>query len=87
MINESSNAMGVFHVNDREGRVAVHGEDLTGKQILERVGLSVDRYDLFTLVDGKPKDQIGPDQTQFVKPGSHFRATLKGLDYSCGGIV
>src|SRR5262249_44126034 len=73
---------GVFHVNEREGRVNARGEDLTGSQILGRVGLSADRYELFTVKGGHADEKIGPNQVVRVKPGEHFRATLKGTDYS-----
>jgi len=73
---------GVFHVNEREGRVKAHGEELTGSQILGRVGLSSDRYELFTVKGGQADKKIGPDEVVRVKPGDHFRATLKGTDYS-----
>jgi hypothetical protein len=73
---------GVFHVNEREGRVAAHGEDLTGREILDRVGLSADRYELFTIEHGKTGPEVKPDQTIRVKPGDHFRATLRDTNYS-----
>lgn len=73
---------GVFHVNEREGRVDARGEDLTGSQVLGRVGLSSDRYELFTVKGGQADKKIGPDEVVHVKPGAHFRATLKGTDYS-----
>lgn len=73
---------GVFHVNEREGRVEAHGEELSAKEILERVGLGADRYELFNVVHGKAGDVIQPDARVTVKPGDHFRATLRGTDYS-----
>ena len=72
----------VYHVNSRKGRVDPHGEDLEGKEILSRAGLSSDKYELFTVVDGKTGAEIKPDQTYHVKPGEHFRATIRGTDYS-----
>lgn len=72
----------VYTVNDRKGLVGVHGEELPGKEILSRVGLSFEKYELFTVVDGKTGDEIKPDQVHRVKPGDHFRATIRGTDYS-----
>ncbi len=71
-----------FHVNEREGKVAPRGEDLTGREILARAGLSADKYELWTVVHGKSGAEIGPDQKHRVKPGDHFRATIRGTDYS-----
>lgn len=75
-------AQGVFHVNDREGRVSAHGEELNGVTILSRVGLTAERYELFTVKNGHADKPVGPHQNVHVKPGDHFRATLKGTDYS-----
>ncbi len=82
--DEKATGQGVFHVNDREGRVDAHGEELTGAEILNRVGLNSDRYQLFPLEKGKVGDEIKPTDSVTVKPGDHFRATLKGTDYSRG---
>ncbi len=73
---------GVFHVNDREGRVSARGEELTGSEILNRVGLASDRYELFTVKGGQADKPIGISEVVPVKPGDHFRATLRGTDYS-----
>ena len=73
---------GVFHVNDREGRVDAHGEDLAGSEILRRVELTSDRYELFTVNGGHADKRVEPDEVVRVKPGDHFRATLRGTDYS-----
>src|SRR5687768_8939015 len=71
-----------FFVNDRKGRVAPRGEDLKGREILARAGLSAEKYELWTVVNGKTGAEIAPDQTHPVKPGDHFRATIRGTDYS-----
>ena len=73
---------GVFHVNEREGRVSARGEELTGSEILSRVGLTSERYELFTVKGGQADKLIGPNDVVRVKPGDHFRATLRGTDYS-----
>jgi hypothetical protein len=85
--HEDGTATAVYHVNRREGRVNPHGEELTGKEILSRVGLSADKYELFTVVDGKTGPEIKPDQTDHVKPGEHFRATIRGTDYSSPALL
>ena len=71
-----------FHVNDRKGDVAPRGEEIKGREILARVGLSADKYELWTVVHGKTGAEIAPDETHPVKPGDHFRATIRGTDYS-----
>lgn len=72
-----------FHVNnDRKGRVEAGGEELTGREILVRVGLTVERYELFTVEQGRVGEVVAPDTRVRVKPGMHFRATLRGADYS-----
>lgn len=71
-----------FQVNERKGKVDPRGEDLNGREILARTGLSADKYELWTVVHGKTGAEIGPDQTHPVKPGDHFRATIRGTDYS-----
>lgn len=72
-----------FHVNnDRKGQVEAHGEELTGGEILARVGLTTERYELFTVVQGRVGEAVSADTRVQVKPGSHFRATLRGADYS-----
>lgn len=68
--------------NDRKGRIDPHGEDLTGREILSRAGLSAEKYELWTVVAGKTGQEIKPEQTHRVKPGDHFRATIRGTDYS-----
>ncbi len=73
---------GVFFVNERKGSVAAHGEDLFGREILARVGLSAEKYELFELINGKAGPEIPPDAKHMVKPGDHFRATIRGTDYS-----
>lgn len=77
---------GVYHVNARQGRVASRGEELTGAVILERVGLSPDKYELWTEVNGKAGVEIKPIDVHHVKPGDHFRATIRGTDYSSGRL-
>jgi hypothetical protein len=72
----------VYHVGNREGRVDPHGEDLNGREILARVGLSVEKYELWTVVHGRTGEEIKPDQVHHVKPGDHYRATIRGTDYS-----
>lgn len=72
----------MYHVNERKGRVDAHGETLLGREILSRVELSADRYELFTVEHGKTGVEIPPDARHFVKPGDHFRATLRNTDYS-----
>ena len=76
----SANA--TFFVNDRKGQVAPRGEDLKGREILARTGLSAEKYELWTVVNGKTGAEIAPDETHHVKPGDHFRATIRGTDYS-----
>jgi len=72
-----------FHVNkDRKGQVEADGEDLSGREILTRVGLTVERYELFTVDQGRAGEEVGPETRVRVKPGAHFRATLRGADYS-----
>ncbi len=73
---------GVFHVNDRQGHVNARGEDVTGSEILRRVELTSERYELFTVKGGHADKRIGPDEVVRVNPGDHFRATLRGTDYS-----
>ena len=73
---------GVFHVNEREGRVNAHGEELSGSEILNRVGLTSEKYELFTVEHGRTGAEIKPTQIVPVKSGDHFRATLRGTDYS-----
>ena len=80
--DEHEVGQGVFHVNDREGRVNAHGEELSGSEILNRVGLSSDRYELFTVKGGQADKPIKLNEVVPVKPGDHFRATLRGTDYS-----
>jgi hypothetical protein len=75
----------VFHVNDRKGRVDPHGETLKGSEILSRAGLNSEKYELFTVVAGKTGVEIKPDDSHSVKPGDHFRATIRGTDYSSPG--
>lgn len=75
--------LAAYHVNNREGRVAApHGENLKGREILHRAGLSAEKYELFTIVHGKTGPEIGPDETHHVKPGDHYRATIRGTDFS-----
>jgi hypothetical protein len=50
--------------------------------ILERAGLKADKYELWTLVDNKTGVEIKPTATHHVKPGDHYRATIRGTDYS-----
>ncbi len=76
-----------FHVGDRKGHVGPHGEDLTGAQILERVGLDPEKYRLYNEHGGQVGDEIPLTSTVHVKPGDHFRAMLKGTDYSAGSRV
>jgi hypothetical protein len=71
-----------FFVNERKGRVDSHGETLTGAEILARVQLSTERYELFPLEHGKPGTEIIAVQRVDVKPGDKFRATLRNVDYS-----
>lgn len=72
-----------FHVNkDRKGQVEAGGEELTGSEILARVGLTVERYELFPVKEGRVGEAVGADTRVRVKPGDHFRATLRGADYS-----
>jgi len=73
---------GVYHVNNRDGRVAARGEDLAGREILARAGFSAEKYELFELTDGKAGPEIPPDDVHHVKPGQHYRATIRGTDYS-----
>jgi len=76
----------VYHVNgDRRGRVDPHGEEITGREILSRAGLSADKYELWTVVAGKTGAEVKPDECHPVKPGDHFRATIRGTDYSSPG--
>lgn len=72
----------VFHVGNRQGRIEPHGEVLTGSEILSRVGLSAEKYELWTVEQGRTGEQVQPTDTQHVKPGDHFRATIRGTDYS-----
>ena len=73
---------GVYHVNERKGRVDHGGEELTGAVILERAGLKSDKYELWTLEGNKVGIEIQPTDVHHVKPGSRFRATIRGTDYS-----
>ena len=75
-------ATAVYHVNDREGRVSPHGEDLQGREILSRAGFSTDKYELFEIVNGKTGPEIPAETIHPVKPGDQFRATIRGTDYS-----
>lgn len=80
--HDDGHGQGVYHVNDRTGRVDAHGEDLTGAIILERVGLSAEKYELWTIVHGKAGVEIKPTDTHHVKPGDRYRGTIRGTDYS-----
>ncbi|CAN5896365.1 hypothetical protein BH24GEM1_BH24GEM1_01860 [soil metagenome] len=82
---EQGKGEGVYHVNDREGRVNARGEDLSGQEILRRVGLSHERYQLFPVKGNGVGAEILPEQVHHVKPGTWFRATLRGADFSCIG--
>ena len=44
--------------------------------------LAVERYELFTVEEGHVGEAVDPDTRVRVKPGMHFRATLRGADYS-----
>ncbi len=78
---------GVYHVNnDRKGRVASRGEELTGAVILERVGLSSEKYELWTMVGNKAGAEIKATDVHHVEPGDHYRATIRGTDYSHGQL-
>lgn len=77
-----STANASFQVNERKGKVDPRGEDLRGREILARAGLGAEKYELWTVVHGKAGAEIEPDQTHPVKPGDHFRATIRGTDYS-----
>ena len=80
---ENDGAGPFFHVNkDRKGQVEAQGEELTGREILARVGLSAERYELFPVEEGRVGEAVDPDNRVRVKPGDHFRATLRGADYS-----
>ena len=84
--DDRSTDRAVYHVNkDRKGRVDPHGETLEGREILSRAGLSAEKYELWTVVDGHTGAEIKPDDTHPVKPGDHFRATIRGTDYSSPG--
>lgn len=76
----------VFHVGNRSGRVNPHGENLTGREILSRVGLSSEKYELWTVVEGRTGVEIKPDEVHRVEPGDHYRATIRGTDYSSPGL-
>ena len=82
---KTSHGDGVYHVNDREGRVNAKGEELPGQEILRRVGLSTERYQLFPVDDNGVGPEILPEQVHHVKPGARFRATLRGADFSWAG--
>ncbi len=73
-----------YHVNtDRKGQIQPHGEELTGSEILRRAELTTtERYELFPVEGGRLGAAIAPEATRHVKPGDHFRATLRGADYS-----
>lgn len=79
---ETSTARAVYHVNQEKGLVAPHGEDLPGREILRRAGFNFEKYELFTVEHGKTGREIQPDETHHVRPGAHFRATIRGTDYS-----
>jgi len=83
---DEDQGQGVYHINDRDGRVDAHGEDLTGAAILERVGLSAEKYELWTIVHNKAGVEIKPTDTHHVKPGDRYRATIRGTDYSRGDL-
>lgn len=68
----------VIFVNKKQIKVV---EDvLTGRQILEKAGYSVDQYDLF-LVHGQSSKKIEPDEKVEIKNGMHFNAILKSVPY------
>jgi hypothetical protein len=82
--DEAHTALGVYHVNQEKARVAAHdGEELPGREILRRAGFSYEKYELFTVEHGKTGREIKPDEVHQVKPGDHYRATIRGTDYSC----
>lgn len=85
--DSGNGGQGVYHVNDRQGRVESGGEELAGAVILERTGLSSEKYELWTIVKNKAGVQIQPTDIHHVKPGNHFRATIRGTDYSCWQVV
>jgi hypothetical protein len=72
-----------YFVNTNKGHLLPHGERLDGKEILARAGFSSEKYELFTLIDGKTGVEIKADQQHDVKPGDHYRGTIRGADYSC----
>ncbi len=84
--NEDGHSGGAYHVNTAQGRVAPHGEELTGAEILARAGFNHQKYELWTISDaGTTGLEILPDQTHHVKPGDHYRATIRRTDYSHPG--
>lgn len=68
----------VIFVNKKQ--IKVTEDSLTGRQILEKAGYSVDQYDLF-LVHGQNSQKIGPDEKVEIKNGMHFNAILKSVPY------
>lgn len=68
----------VILVNKKQ--IKVTEDSLTGKQILEKAGYSVDQYDLF-LVHGQNSQKIGSDEKIDIKNGMHFNAILKSVPY------
>lgn len=69
---------------DRRGHVDPHGEHLPGKEILARVGLDVQKYELFPVHGNQLGSEIAPEQIVLVKPGERYRATIRGADFSLG---
>ena len=63
-----------IHVN--KTTIHVKEDDLTGRQILEKAGMSPNECDLF-LVHGHDSQQIALDQVVELKNGLHFHAICR----------
>lgn len=73
------------HTKDKEHEITIHvnkvqvhvtEDDLTGRQILEKAGMSVNECDLF-LVHGHDQQPIGLDQVVELKNGLRFHAICR----------
>lgn len=75
---DSQNKEYVIFVNKQQ--VKVTEDKLTGKQILEKAGISPNEYDLY-LVHGQKSQKIELDQVVDIQNGLHFNAIVRSAPY------
>lgn len=68
-----------IYVNKQPYRT--RADDLTGSQILELAGLSVDQYDLFLVREDGKSEQIGANQVVKIRNNLRFNAITKGVNF------